>query len=258
MLKTRFDNARRLIPARRSVLDYGCGAGEFLQYIAGDISQGVGIDLDRSLIAGATEKSGHRNIAYICGNARWGLPFPDSTFDVVTALGVLEHVGPEKPYLEEFYRVLRAEGHLVLDVPAKGPFRWADIGNVKYNFPRLHKWFYIHVARQPEYYHQHFGSGANMFGQFSREAREHRHYGKREISHLLGSEFTIVEHIEYGLFFELIQLVEIVATKALRWDGNQWFARLLEQDCKVPSFLASANMIVLARSTKIDQAESRA
>lgn len=259
MLKTRFDDARRLIPARSRVLDYGCGRGGFLQYIAADIPQGVGVDLDRVLAAGAAATSKHLNISYLCGDARCGLPFPDNSFDVIAALGVLEHVGPEEPYMKEFQRVLRPGGHLVVEVPSKGPFRWADIGNMKYKLPTLHRWFYLYVARQPEYYKDHFSNEAKMFGQFSREATQHRHYGRSELAGLLGNEFIIVKQTKYGFFFELIQLAEVLAINAFRWHGQQFFARLLEHDCRLTSFWGRANTVFVARSAKVvEQAKVRA
>jgi len=259
MRNTRFDNAQRLIPAGSRLLDYGCGRGEFLQYIAANISQGVGVDLDSALAAGAAARSKQLNVSHLCGDARCGLPFPDSSFDVIAALGVLEHVGPEEPFIKEFYRVLRPGGYLVVDVPSQGPFRWADIGNIKYNLPTLHRWFYLYVARQPQYYHEHFSPDGAMFGQFSREATQHRHYGRSDLSRLLGKNFTMLQQTKYGFFFEFIQLAEVLATKALRWQGHQFFGWLMEHDCRLTSFWGRANTVVVSRSAKtIEKVEGSA
>lgn len=243
---TRYENARRFIPPRRRVLDYGCGSGDFLQYVAADIVEGVGVDLDRDRIAQAARQNKHPHIRYLCADARSNLPFPANYFDVITALGVLEHVGPEQLYLDEFFRVLRPGGHVVIDVPSKGPFRWMDVGNIKYNFPRLHRWFYLHVVRDPNHYRRHFSGDAKMFGQFSKEAEEHKHYGNKDIKDLLGSRFKVVDQFNYGLFYELIQFNEVLVTKLLHFKGRRLFSALIELDCRIPSFLARANLVVHA------------
>src|SRR6187399_1936818 len=49
-------------------------------------------------------------------------PFRDGSFDVVTALDVVEHCEPEARAISELLRVLRPEGRLLLAVPA---YQWA-------------------------------------------------------------------------------------------------------------------------------------
>jgi SAM-dependent methyltransferase len=58
------------------------------------------------------------------------LPFPDDTFDVVSAFDVIEHCEPESIALREVHRVLRPGGHVLMAVPA---YQWAwsdhDVAN---------------------------------------------------------------------------------------------------------------------------------
>lgn len=248
--QNRYANEKRFVPKNTKVLDYGCGSGDFLRYIAPDIIEGVGVDLDQELVSQAARQNKYSNIRYICADARSYLPFPRNTFDVITALGVLEHVGPEQKYMEEFYRVLRPGGQIVIDVPSKGPFRWMDVGNIKYNFPRLHKWFYLRVVRDPDYYHRHFSGEAKMFGQFSKEATQHKHYGKKEIDELLGSRFNRIDQFKYGLFYELIQFIEVLVTRSLHVNWGRFFTGLMEKDCQIQSFLARANVVIHARAAE--------
>jgi ubiquinone/menaquinone biosynthesis C-methylase UbiE len=49
------------------------------------------------------------------------LPFKDGTFDVVTALDVLEHINDDTQALKEWIRVLKPGGSLLLTVPA---YQW--------------------------------------------------------------------------------------------------------------------------------------
>jgi SAM-dependent methyltransferase len=46
------------------------------------------------------------------------LPFEDNTFDLVTALDVVEHIEDDRGALRELYRVIRPGGMLMISVPA--------------------------------------------------------------------------------------------------------------------------------------------
>jgi SAM-dependent methyltransferase len=240
-----YPTIKPLLNKDATVLDFGCGAGQFLQQVGPEIKRGVGVDLDESLVTGARSRNPHANVEYLQADARAGLPFPDRSFDVIVALGVLEHVGPEAAFIREFHRLLRDDGRLVIDVPSTGPFRALDIGNIKYNFPRLHRWFYYYVARQRAYYDERFGPNAPMFGQFSREASGHKHYSVAEVAHVSAPWFRLERHEHYGLFFELIQFSEVVICKPFRRGGHRFFGWLLNQDCRLRSPIGRANIVTI-------------
>jgi 2-polyprenyl-3-methyl-5-hydroxy-6-metoxy-1,4-benzoquinol methylase len=53
------------------------------------------------------------------------LAFASNSFDVVIALEVLEHLWNPSTFLDEAYRILKANGHLIIEVPeGKEGLRW--------------------------------------------------------------------------------------------------------------------------------------
>lgn len=98
------------------VLDVGCGAGNMIHHLArlGRV-QGIEVDARPVRIAQA------RGYDVRLGDATQKIPFPDVSFDLVTALDVIEHVDADEKILQEARRVLRPGGHLLITTPA---FQW--------------------------------------------------------------------------------------------------------------------------------------
>jgi SAM-dependent methyltransferase len=248
-IETTYPPIRNLLTKNASVLDFGCGDGHFLQEVGDQIGEGIGIDLDKSLIEEAARCNRFPNVRYMYADAKGGLPFDAGRFDVIGAFGVLEHVGPEQPLLQELHRLLRPGGRLVIAVPSLGPFRVFDVGNVKYNYPRLHKWFYYHVAHQKEYYDERFGPEAEMFGQFSKEAERHKHYSARNLADVAAPWFVMENHVHYGVFYELIQFCEVLACKPFGRTHACLFSWLTAQDAKLLSPFGRANVVGIFRKS---------
>jgi SAM-dependent methyltransferase len=236
-----------LFVSNAKVMDFGCGAGEFLQQVGNRICEGIGVDLDERLVNEASKCNRHPHVRYVKADARIGLPFEPGQFDIISAFGVLEHVGPEQSFIREFHRLLRPNGRLIIDVPSNGLFRAFDIGNVKYDFPRLHRWFYYNVARERKHYEESFGPDAAMFGQFSKEASRHKHYSARDLAAVVSPWFAMEHHKYYGLFFELIQFIQVLACRPFGRHSSELFSWLLTQDCKIISPIGCANIVAVFR-----------
>jgi SAM-dependent methyltransferase len=108
----------RAIPQDRAldILDVGCGAGNMIHHLAryGRV-RGIEVDARPVKIAQA------RGYDVRHGDATQAIPFPDASFDLVTALDVIEHVEADENILREAYRVLKPGGYLLITTPA---FQW--------------------------------------------------------------------------------------------------------------------------------------
>jgi len=98
------------------VLDIGCGAGNMIHHLS-RYGRVKGIEVDARPVAIAQA----RGYDVRQGDATLNIPFPDASFDLVTALDVIEHVDADEAILREAFRVLRPKGTLAISTPA---FQW--------------------------------------------------------------------------------------------------------------------------------------
>lgn len=102
---------------RLRILDVGCATGRLLDRLAANGAERLaGSDLAPRILKVARAKLGNRGVDadLRCADAESSLPWPSSTFDVVTLTGVLHHFVSPRKALAEIARVLRANGRLVL------------------------------------------------------------------------------------------------------------------------------------------------
>src|SRR6266478_204705 len=105
---------------RPTILDVGCGTGINFSVLG---KHGLTFSSDASEEALRFSKS--RGIDGLVRSHIGSLPFMASTFDIVTALDVLEHVDDDLCALDELLRVTSEGGMLVITVPAYG-FLWSE------------------------------------------------------------------------------------------------------------------------------------
>ncbi len=105
-----------LLRKDRDVLDVGCGAGNMIHHLS-RYGRVKGIDVDARPVAMAQA----RGYDVRQGDPSRGIQFPDSSFDLVTVLDVIEHIDDDEEVLREAFRVLRPSGLLTISTPA---FQW--------------------------------------------------------------------------------------------------------------------------------------
>jgi len=102
------------------ILDVGCGTGSNLQAFA-ELGSITGIDASPEALSFCRR----RGVDTVTLAAIEALPFADGTFDVVTAMDVLEHTDDDLAALAELHRVCKPGGLLLATVPAYG-FLWSE------------------------------------------------------------------------------------------------------------------------------------
>ncbi|HEY2238850.1 MAG TPA: class I SAM-dependent methyltransferase [Streptosporangiaceae bacterium] len=101
--------------AGRRILDAGCGAGPLLAALRDRGATVTGFDKSAVMVALARRRLGSHADLQVAELGR-PLPFPDGTFDDVTASLVLHYLEDWGPALAELGRVLKPGGRLILSV----------------------------------------------------------------------------------------------------------------------------------------------
>jgi len=145
--RTAENSAAYLLPALEAgqdLLDVGCGPGTITVDLARRVAPGrvVGIDAAPAVVGSAAElgrRRGVTNLRFATGDV-YRLAFDDSSFDVVHAHQVLQHLTRPVDALAEMGRVLRPGGILAVRDCDYAAFAWSP------DDPLLDRWL--------ELYHQ--------------------------------------------------------------------------------------------------------
>ena len=132
------DICRRVTDRRPRILDVGCGTGANLLMLS-QYGDAEGVDISEDALAFCRE----RGLEKVKLGAGEELPYDEGTFDLVTALDVVEHMDDDLAGLREMRRVLRPGGRVLLFVPTF-MFLWGvqdDVSNHRrrYRLPELQR-----------------------------------------------------------------------------------------------------------------------
>ncbi len=130
------------------VLDLGSATGGNTQYIS---SMGHDVtSVEYSEIGVRIQKN--KGIPVVQADAR-DLPFPESTFDIVVCLDVIEHIAEDRLVASEICRVLKSGGKFLISVP-EDPSLWSAHDVAVNHVRRYSKKSLLEVVRSSELKHQ--------------------------------------------------------------------------------------------------------
>lgn len=98
-----------------SVLDLGCGTGDYVTVLSNYVTQYVGVDFVYTMVKKAKDKYNKiipTPFFGICCAER--LPFKENVFDLITAIGFIEYFDDPKIVMQEIIRVLKPRGTLIV------------------------------------------------------------------------------------------------------------------------------------------------
>lgn len=121
------------------LLDVGCGSGVHMIRFLDRCAHVAGVDYSEAMIALARDTL--KDVApdkweLHCADAA-SLPFPDSSFDIVIAMGLLDYVPSATDVLREFSRVLKPGGQAIFTIP-KSPSIFSLLRSRLGNFVKRH------------------------------------------------------------------------------------------------------------------------
>ena len=112
--RMQYPHIQREVRSSKCILDLGCGSGALAQLLSQNARV---IGVDRGEFPISFRPAPFRQLQFVNADAA-DLPFPDGFFDAVAMSSVLQMVEDDRRVLDECRRILRADGHLVLTVPA--------------------------------------------------------------------------------------------------------------------------------------------
>ncbi len=104
--------------AGKTVLDIACGEGYGSYLLAGNALAVTGVDIDEPTIKAATRKYKADHLTYLTADAS-ATPLPAHSYDLLVSFETLEHLADHERLLDEFKRLLKADGQLIISTPDK-------------------------------------------------------------------------------------------------------------------------------------------
>jgi 2-polyprenyl-3-methyl-5-hydroxy-6-metoxy-1,4-benzoquinol methylase len=113
----RYEEAGRLLANKSSdVLDIACGSGFGSAYLASLGNKVIGADLSEATVEDCRNKFNNNNLSFevIDGTC---MSFKDQTFDAIVSFETIEHTTEYQKMLNEFKRVVKSDGLIILSTP---------------------------------------------------------------------------------------------------------------------------------------------
>lgn len=117
-------------PRRWLILDAGCGRGSTFPVLR-QFGLPIGVEESWEVLR---DLDGQALGKMVQGDVK-ALPFHDRTFQLITALDVMEHLDNDQTVLDEFHRLCADDGFLLITVPAFG-FLWGPQDEISHHHRR--------------------------------------------------------------------------------------------------------------------------
>jgi len=224
------------------VLDFGCGDGSFCKKLTKRANEIYGCDIDRGLIGKA--KRTVKGVKFNLLGPKDKTPYKNNYFDCVFMMGVLEHVVDEKETLREVERILKPNGSLFIFGINKNSFGFLDAGNLKFVFPRIHKFLYTFLLRKDIYQREFIKKRKEgMFGDITLGKKWHSHYSTKDLTQLFDGKFRIQVVRHFGLFIPILLPLKYIYDFKFK-KINRFLEKLIYLDQKIISPLHSYLFVV--------------
>lgn len=118
-LNFHYEIALQHIDKNMVVLDIACGEGYGTGVLCQKAKSVIGSDLDANSIKTAKKLHSEKNVSF-CVQDVLKTSFKDESFDLITSMETIEHIGPKessKKYFREMKRLLKKGGHLIFSTP---------------------------------------------------------------------------------------------------------------------------------------------
>ncbi|NHN90570.1 glycosyltransferase [Acetobacter sicerae] len=154
--------AREVISEGAAVLDVASGEGYGSALLSAKAGTVVGVDVSQNAAEHAQRKYGNERVRFLTGDV-CALPLPSDSIDFIVSFETIEHVADHEKMLEEFVRVLKPSGVVIISSPDKYRYSMAtgysNEFHVKelfsHEFQQLMQKYFTNVV---------FGGQRNMFG----------------------------------------------------------------------------------------------
>lgn len=191
-------------------LDFGCHHGRFLETLRSKgIPKLVGVDISQDAVGRARELYPDLEIIHVTKTAP--LPFADGLFTSITILDVVEHVDEQAVLMNALNRILTNDGLLIITLPGRNIFSFLDTGNLKFVFPKLHRWYYCRKHSVAEYEQRYVSNPDGLVGDISSKKGWHEHFSRKKLKGLLdGWGFVVAGFDGTGLFGRIINCLGLL------------------------------------------------
>ena len=194
-------------------MDYGCFNGDVVKKLvkSGVISLGVGIDKNMQALKEANNDKAGCSFFHVAHANQIPQIANGIVFNSVSILDVLEHVYDQDALLQNIRKVMDPDGVVIVTVPKKIVFSFLDLGNWKFVFPVMHKFYYVLRFSRLEYEKRYVVCADGLFGDVEKEKRWHQHFSVPELKELLSRNgFEVIDVDGSGFFERPLSIIKLI------------------------------------------------